>query len=256
LCGAAVVSLVISDVPRNPLDTIASGPVSPDMTTFCDAKTVLEKYRLWDKVPESVRTRILKGVNHQVDDTPGVDDVFDDVHSYIVGDAMTSCGAVREKIRDMYGECCPVHVHPEVMEGVVTEQVAQTLLDAHRGFTLIGHELTYGADMSEAGEGGRNLHLLLLMLKMLKRAPESCNSYVEGIATDGKDGNSWAGALITPSLVRDTLCEEIEKAVREENSGGFFRDKGYLIRMKSTYGLDNTSTNVNNIVIVYNPENL
>src|SRR5204862_3294324 len=49
--GAALFSLVISDVIGDPLDVIASGPTAADPSTFQDALDVLEKFGLTDRVP-------------------------------------------------------------------------------------------------------------------------------------------------------------------------------------------------------------
>ena len=254
LQGAKIIPLIISDVPGNPLDTIASGPTSEDTTTFLDAKGVLEKYKLWDEVHENVRERILKGINGEIPETPKHGDpCFKGVCPHIIADAMTACNAVKEKIIKLYGKRYSVWVCPRVMQGKVSESLARELLDNSKpGFTVLGHEYNYGADPDKAGEGGRQLHLLLLMLRIMKKKPEKYSGiYVIGIATDGKDGNSWAGALITPSLIHRVNLEDIEKAKKKENSGGFFREKGCLIRMKSEYGLDDTGTNVNNIMIIF-----
>lgn len=248
LQGATIIPVILSDVLYNPLNT-ASGPVSPDVTTFRDAKTMLHAYGLWDAVPESVRTRIQKGVSGELPETPKPGDpCFEDVHPVVIADAATSCHAVKKTIKNLYGEDYPVTVH-EAAEGVVNEDLARTLLDVDYGFTLLGHEYNYGTTSRKPGEGGRQLHLLLLLLKVLKC--KNGEIFIEGIATDGKDGNSWAGAVITPSLVFDSTFKEIETAEKEENSGGFFKEKGFLIRMKSEYGLDDTGTNVNNILILH-----
>ena len=45
---ARVLSLILSDVIGDPLDTIASGPTAPDDSTYSDALEVLEKYGLFD----------------------------------------------------------------------------------------------------------------------------------------------------------------------------------------------------------------
>ena len=49
---AKIISLILSDVIGDRLDIIASGPTSPDKTTYKDALKVLEKYKLMDKCPE------------------------------------------------------------------------------------------------------------------------------------------------------------------------------------------------------------
>ncbi|MBU6999574.1 MAG: DUF4147 domain-containing protein [Theionarchaea archaeon] len=251
--GATTISLVLSDVPGNDLSVIASGPLAPDVSTFEDAKAVLDTYRLWGRVPESVRDRILRGIAGAIPETPKPGyPCFSHIHSYIVADALTSCEAVARRIEEVYSHC-PVRVYPTVMKGPVTDGLATSLLESPPGFTIVGHEYTYGADPSKRGEGGRQLHLLLLMAKHMKKSAEYENRFVVGIATDGKDGNSFAGAVITPSLVAHACMEEIERAEKEENSGRFFTEKGRIIRVRSEYGLDTTGTNVNNVMVIYNP---
>ncbi|TFF90520.1 MAG: DUF4147 domain-containing protein, partial [Promethearchaeota archaeon] len=55
---ATLVSLVISDVVGNNLDSIASGPSVPDSSTFKDVLDILNKYRLLKKVPSSIRSLV------------------------------------------------------------------------------------------------------------------------------------------------------------------------------------------------------
>ncbi len=51
---AKCLSLVLSDVPGNRLDVIASGPTVPDPSTFSDALAVLNKYNLTERVPDTI----------------------------------------------------------------------------------------------------------------------------------------------------------------------------------------------------------
>jgi len=55
---AAVISLLLSDVIGDDLDVIGSGPTAPDSSTFEDARAILAKYGLLERVPRSVRERL------------------------------------------------------------------------------------------------------------------------------------------------------------------------------------------------------
>ena len=53
-----VVSLILSDVVGDRVDTIASGPTAADVTTYSDSIQVLRKYDIWNEVSDTVK-RIL-----------------------------------------------------------------------------------------------------------------------------------------------------------------------------------------------------
>eukprot|EP01029_Cantina_marsupialis_P018846 TRINITY_DN4363_c0_g1_i2.p1 TRINITY_DN4363_c0_g1~~TRINITY_DN4363_c0_g1_i2.p1 ORF type:complete len:270 (+),score=52.43 TRINITY_DN4363_c0_g1_i2:208-1017(+) len=59
---AKMCSLILSDVIGDPLDIIASGPTVPDTGTFDDCRAVLDKYSLWEEIPESVTEVIKSGL--------------------------------------------------------------------------------------------------------------------------------------------------------------------------------------------------
>jgi glycerate 2-kinase len=59
---AAVLTLVISDVVGDPLDVIGSGPTVHDASTYADAWTVVEKYRLQKKIPARARGFLERGM--------------------------------------------------------------------------------------------------------------------------------------------------------------------------------------------------
>ncbi len=58
---AVIFSLIISDVVHDPVTSIASGPTSPDPTTYTDAEEILHRYHLWEKISGAVRTVIAEG---------------------------------------------------------------------------------------------------------------------------------------------------------------------------------------------------
>ena len=83
---ASTVTMILSDVIGDRLDVIASGPTVPDSTTFRDAMDVIEKYKLKDKVPDSVFKYIVKGLQGEIEETPKRDEVFfGNVRNIIVG---------------------------------------------------------------------------------------------------------------------------------------------------------------------------
>ncbi|HLR33169.1 MAG TPA: glycerate-2-kinase family protein, partial [Fodinibius sp.] len=59
---AALVDLIISDVPGDDPAIIGSGPTTPDYSTYQDTYHILLEQELWDELPRSVRLHIEKGV--------------------------------------------------------------------------------------------------------------------------------------------------------------------------------------------------
>lgn len=81
-----IVSLILSDVIGDKLDVIASGPTSPDTSTFSDALKVMEKYSLLNKSPQTVLEVLNKGVKGLIPETPkGKDKIFKKVDNIIIG---------------------------------------------------------------------------------------------------------------------------------------------------------------------------
>ena len=92
--GARVISLILSDVVGDDLDIIGSGMTAPDTGYFTNCRAILEQYRIWDSVPESVRQRIQTGIEGRISDTPKPGDpLFSKVVNRVVGslsDALTA----------------------------------------------------------------------------------------------------------------------------------------------------------------------
>ncbi|MGZ8511783.1 MAG: glycerate kinase type-2 family protein, partial [Chitinophagaceae bacterium] len=68
--GATVFSLIISDVPGDNLDIIASGPTVGDDSTFSEAYAILSKYGLLSQLPHSIHLHFEKGLKGLVTETP------------------------------------------------------------------------------------------------------------------------------------------------------------------------------------------
>ena len=70
--SAQQVSLLVSDVPDNTPDAVASGPTMPDSTTVADCYSVAEKYGLLEQFPDSVRELFQR---HALEETAKPDDL-------------------------------------------------------------------------------------------------------------------------------------------------------------------------------------
>lgn len=66
---AAIVTLIVSDVMGDDLGSIGSGPTAPDPSSFAEAIHVLQQYKIWGRVPKSVRQHLLHGRRGLVPET-------------------------------------------------------------------------------------------------------------------------------------------------------------------------------------------
>ena len=83
---ATLVSLILSDVPGDPLDVIASGPTTPDPTTFKQAMEVLERFNLMTFVPEGIKKYLEEGLKGNRPETPKQSDpVFKKTSNLLIG---------------------------------------------------------------------------------------------------------------------------------------------------------------------------
>jgi glycerate 2-kinase len=93
---ATLVTLVLSDVVGDPLDSIASGPTVPDPSTYRDCLDLLARYDLLERLPVSVRTHLRQGEvgAHPETPKPGAA-IFARGQTVIVGNNRTALQAAR-----------------------------------------------------------------------------------------------------------------------------------------------------------------
>jgi glycerate 2-kinase len=95
---ARVLTLVLSDVIGDDLDTIGSGPTVADRSTFADASGILTRYGLWDQAPEAVAQH----VREARDETPKAGDpVFERVQNLIVGSNGLAVDAAAARAKEL-----------------------------------------------------------------------------------------------------------------------------------------------------------
>jgi glycerate 2-kinase len=242
---ATLLSLVISDVNGDDLETIASGPTYWDSSTFADAREILERYGVWQKAPASVRARIEAGDRGEAPETLKSDDpVFENAQAFVIGNNLTALRGARRRAEGLgfepfiltstdEGEACKAaHDYAAFIAGL-----ACSMSTAPKPVCLLaGGELT--VEVRGRGKGGRNTEFVLASL--LEFAEEEVASAVSqglewlvlSIGTDGVDGptdaaGAWADAA-TPDRAKP-LGLDAEKHLDENDSYSFFEKTGNLV---------------------------
>lgn len=253
---ATLITLIISDVVGNNLDSIASGPTVPDLTTFNQAYDVLKKYNLSDKIPSSVKKVIEKGLNDPRLENPKEHDVcFTNVHNYLIGSVDLAVEEVSANLKDfdfiidyftneIVGEAADFG--KELHELILIKLKPYTKKPGKHKLALIGTgELT--VTIKGKGVGGRNQEMLLSFLDNVKNKEIECNFLIIGANLDGIEGNSKAmGALIDNSSLNQINKEKIKtKSYLENNdSNSFFK------LLKSEIITGPTGINVNDLLLI------
>jgi hydroxypyruvate reductase/glycerate 2-kinase len=249
--GRLLVGLVISDVVGDPLDVIASGPTTPDPTTFADALAVLDRYSLLGAVPPAVRGLLERGAAGLIPETPKR--LPDGVHNVVVGNNATALAAASAKAESLgyrvlnlgpfvEGESREVAV---ALAGVVRAVRALGVPTPPPVCLLVGGETTVALG-DRPGQGGRNQEFVLAAAARLGAEGMGGACVLSG-GTDGEDGpTDAAGAVATADTLR--VAAELGLDPRPfldgHDSYRFFDRTGGLIRT----GL--TDTNVTDVRVI------
>ncbi len=254
--GATLISLIISDVVGDNLDAIASGPTVPDNTTFKDALEFLKKYDLLNKIPNSIKEYLEKGLsNHRLENPKPYDPCFTNVHNYLIG-SVTS--AVEEIKFFLKSKGYTVIYFSNNVIGEVREfgkSLYALMLQHLENYSnqekleksaLIGTgELT--VSIKGNGIGGRNQEMLLSFLNNIKTKKLNYNFVIIGVNLDGIEGNSKAmGALVDNYVLEQMIIKNIDPEVFLENndSNSFFKELGTELITGPT------GCNVNDIILI------
>ena len=248
---ATVVNLILSDVVGDPLDSIASGPTVPDPTTFHDAIEILKIYRLWDKVPSSVKKVLSNGQKGLVLETPKPSDkVFTKVQNVVVGNNRTASLAAYSNFKKaglnalLLSSCLEGQARDvgTMLASIATEiAVCRNPVPKPAGM-VAGGETT--VTVVGKGKGGRNQEIVLgATLKM----GATDGVVVASISTDGVDGpTDVAGAIADgKTLLRSKeLGLNPRRFLEENDSYSFFSKLNDVILTGST------GTNVNDVSVI------
>jgi glycerate 2-kinase len=241
--GRACVSLIVSDVVGNPIDSIASGPTAPDPSTYSDALDVLGRYGLLDEFPDEVAV-LRSGAEGRLEETlkPG-DPVFSSVRNEVILDNRAALRAMElEAARRGYR----AEVLTDSMEGEAREvgKFLGSLSTREGGLAFCaGGETT--VTVRGKGTGGRNQEIALAAALQVKRLGNAGRAGVGALATDGVDGNSpAAGAALGSSDIASLDERGARESLAENDSYTFLRRAGLTVEIGAT------GTNVNDLFVL------
>ncbi|MBU1882498.1 glycerate kinase, partial [bacterium] len=196
---ATVITLAISDVIGDSPASIASGPTVPDNSTFSNAWSVIEKYDLENRLPDSVINHIQDGLSGQARETPKSDNpAFNMTHFHLIGNNRIFLDSAA-LIADKFGYQSIILT--DRLQGEARRRGAEIAAlgkscatrAEHRPLCLLaGGETT--VTLKGSGTGGRNQELALSAAIELN-STKNCVFLAAG--TDGTDGHTEAaGALV------------------------------------------------------------
>ena len=239
---AEIVTLAISDVPRDDPSAIASGPTVPDPTTLADARAIVAKYDL--TIDDAVR-RALQDANNE-SCKPG-DVAFAHAQFELIARPRASLDAAIKLAKDAGYAIIDLGAD---LEGEAREVAAdhakialQARKDGRRVAILSGGELT--VTVRGNGRGGPNQEYALALASLLKDTPD-----ISALAadTDGADGGAGsatdpAGAMIdtTTFAKMKSLGLDPSAYLANNDASAFFEATGDLVQTGPTL------TNVNDV---------
>lgn len=242
-CGASLtVSLIISDVVGDRLETIASGPTVPDSTAAADALEILGRYATSaDDVPRAVTDYLKRVINKEP--APPFPST---VHNHVIGSNRIALEAAAERATALgYG----VYSLGSESRGEA-RAVGMQLADLCRSVRDRGDPLEPPACILSGGEpvvhlrptdrprkGGRNQELVLAALEKLWDDGMDRVALLSG-GTDGEDGpTDAAGAVADAELWRTARGKNLNPAeyLAINNSYAFFEEIGGLLKTGPTH---------------------
>ena len=251
---ATLITLILSDVIGDDLDSIASGPCVPDPRTFEACGAILKKYAIEEQVPASVLRHIAAGIAGKVPETPKPgQEIFLKTRNVIVGsnfNALLAAKSMAERLG--YNTLCI----SSMLEGetrdlainhmAIARDIRLHDLPVRRPACLLsGGETT--VRLKGNGKGGRNQEFVLAAA--LKSAGFD-RLMILSAGTDGSDGpTDAAGAFADETTQARAAAAGLDprRYLESNDSYHFFEALGDLFKTGPT------NTNVMDLRIILVP---
>lgn len=211
LAPATSLSLILSDVVGDRLDTIASGITCADESTYAQALGIVEKYGIAAKLPPEVLRALKLGASGQIAETPKPGDpALSRATNLLIGTNHAALLAACDKARELCYNVAPLTCLLTGEAREVAKFLAGIALDVRRSEMLVKRPacIILGGEtvvtLIGEGKGGRNQEMALAFLAELERDPEHGRgiSFLSA-STDGSDGpTDAAGAYASAMMLK------------------------------------------------------
>ncbi len=195
---AQQVSILVSDVPDDTPDALASGPTMPDSTSIHDCERIAAKYSLIDQFPKSVGDLFRQ---HALDETPKSDDPafvrarWWTVLSNKVAIDEAAVAATRAGFAVEVDNSCDDWPYDKAADYLLN-RLRELRRAVSRVCLISGGEVTVA--VRNGGIGGRNQQFALACAEKIS----GHDITVLSAGTDGIDGNSFAaGAVVDGATI-------------------------------------------------------
>ena len=241
LAHTNLITLISSDVPGNEVSTIGSGVTVGDPSKFKDAKSILEHYELWEKIPLSIQTHLQLGVEGVIAENPKPNDsIFNNHEVKIIHSAENLAAQIAEYFK---AQGFDTYIAPEAYSdnvrsiAKIISSKAISVLSKNYPVNKPAALVFYGESYVEVkgkGKGGRNQELALACAISLEGQHDVT---LISLGTDGIDGPTDAAGAIIDSFT--TLKARKKKLNPEEflihnDSYHFHEHMGTLIKTGPT----------------------
>ena len=243
-CKAPVMALVISDVTGDDPTHIASGPCSPDPSTYQDALEILKRHEV--TAPKAVVEHLTRGAKGAIPETPKPGSkIFKRVENRMIATAQQSLQAAARFFigHDIHPAILGDSVTGEAREvakvyGALAREIKQHGLPWEPPVALIsGGECT--VTVRGNGRGGRCAEFLLSLAIDLNGAEGICALACDTDGIDGSEDN--AGAMLMPDSLSRAQKKKLHAGKLLENNDGY----GFFSAIGELVVTGPTRTNVN-----------
>jgi hydroxypyruvate reductase len=237
-------SILISDVPDNSIDSLASGPTMPDTSTVEQCYEIVQQYDLLPKLPESVRNLFQ---SHQLEETPKKGDpLFERARWWPILSNVTAQKAAAEQaalkgFAVQIDNSCDDWDYRKAADYLLN-RVRELRKGVSRVCLISGGEVTVTVD-GNPGAGGRNQQFALYCAERIKGE----NITVLSAGTDGIDGNSPAAGSVVDGT---TIARATEKGLSAEAALKGFDAYPFFDALGDTIMTGYTGTNVRDIRVL------